>query len=255
MKQFFSIYHYIASITKMLDDMNAQKLRQKMVNLIFFSLFIILVCALVTFNAEVFGGAEHLGVMGDFFGGMLNPIFGFLSLLALLSTISLQNSEIRASRKAQQEMKLIQEEEVNERINERRTTITLKILSNWQDEEQEKKRNKVFFDLAEYGVDIHKKEMQLIKIKEYDSDMIYHLGVIFDFILDIHSILQKGRMDEELFKLLFKKKLKIWFHIADYVEISHPYKNIDPEQRSRVQEFSRWMQENNEAIIYSQETV
>ena len=39
------------------------------------------------------------GAMGDYFGGILNPIFAFLSFMALLFTIYLQSDELRASRK------------------------------------------------------------------------------------------------------------------------------------------------------------
>lgn len=39
-----------------------------------------------------------LGTKGDYYGGLLNPIFGFLSLMALLYTIVLQSRELSLSR-------------------------------------------------------------------------------------------------------------------------------------------------------------
>lgn len=50
-----------------------------------------------------FGGAlspdmEHWGLTGDYIGGILNPVFGFLALIALLMTIALQSKELAASR-------------------------------------------------------------------------------------------------------------------------------------------------------------
>ncbi|OBT07577.1 putative phage abortive infection protein [Vibrio cyclitrophicus] len=42
--------------------------------------------------------AAFLGAKGDFIGGILNPIFGFLSLLALLYTIILQSKELSETR-------------------------------------------------------------------------------------------------------------------------------------------------------------
>lgn len=39
------------------------------------------------------------GAMGDYFGGMLNPIFAFMSFLALLATIKIQTRELSASRR------------------------------------------------------------------------------------------------------------------------------------------------------------
>lgn len=41
---------------------------------------------------------EQLGVTGDYFGGILNPIFVFLSLLAILSTLKLQSNELELTR-------------------------------------------------------------------------------------------------------------------------------------------------------------
>lgn len=47
------------------------------------------------------------GTFGDFIGGTLNPVFAFLSLLALLTTIRLQNKELKASR---QELSMTRDE-------------------------------------------------------------------------------------------------------------------------------------------------
>ncbi|WP_421865174.1 hypothetical protein [Motiliproteus sp.] len=41
---------------------------------------------------------ETLGTVGDFFGGILNPIFAFLGLLALLNTLRLNQKELALTR-------------------------------------------------------------------------------------------------------------------------------------------------------------
>ncbi len=46
--------------------------------------------------AQWYGGA--LGVFGDFFGGVLNPIFSFLTFVGLLITIVMQQKEIREAK-------------------------------------------------------------------------------------------------------------------------------------------------------------
>lgn len=53
------------------------------------------------------GEGGKLGVIGDYFGGMLNPVFGFLSLLALLYTINIQ---LQALKIQSEELKLTREE-------------------------------------------------------------------------------------------------------------------------------------------------
>ncbi len=49
--------------------------------------------------------AGILGTKGDYYGGLLNPIFGFLSLMALLYTIVLQSRELSLSRQELEETK------------------------------------------------------------------------------------------------------------------------------------------------------
>lgn len=46
--------------------------------------------------------AALLGQMGDFFGGMLNPILAFASFIALLYTIRIQSKQIREAKEGQE---------------------------------------------------------------------------------------------------------------------------------------------------------
>jgi len=51
------------------------------------------------FDGEISTSQEHWAWFGDFIGGILNPIYAFLALIALLLTISLQLKEMKATRK------------------------------------------------------------------------------------------------------------------------------------------------------------
>lgn len=69
-----------------------------------FSIAGLAVCAVVfTYflfhHAPPSGNHSRWGEFGDFFGGILNPIFGFLGFTALLYTIKLQSTELRLTRK------------------------------------------------------------------------------------------------------------------------------------------------------------
>ena len=68
-----------------------------------FVFFVILYCILLLFKIQ----SNTLGTVGDYFGGMLNPIFAFLSLLAILKTISIQSEELKLTR---QELEMTREE-------------------------------------------------------------------------------------------------------------------------------------------------
>ena len=67
------------------------------------SIFIISVSAwFVAFAIFYFLGGyseiSSLGTLGDYFGGMLNPVFSFMALIALLYTIRIQSAELKLSR-------------------------------------------------------------------------------------------------------------------------------------------------------------
>lgn len=70
-------------------------------------LILFLICCLVVvlgFYAFNFYGnglsdsPEQWGQLGDYFGGILNPIFGFTTILILIATIGIQREQLEASR-------------------------------------------------------------------------------------------------------------------------------------------------------------
>lgn len=52
---------------------------------------------------------EHWGQMGDFFGGMLNPVLAFASFIALLYTIKLQSREMAETREELKQARIAQQ--------------------------------------------------------------------------------------------------------------------------------------------------
>ncbi|HJS15896.1 hypothetical protein [Rheinheimera sp.] len=93
------------------EELEMLKLRYMAGIILFFFIAMVLCLYLWKFNGLAFGDtADVWGQMGDYFGGMLNPIFAFASFMALLYTIKIQSEELRLSReelaassKAQQE--------------------------------------------------------------------------------------------------------------------------------------------------------
>ena len=53
------------------------------------------------FSVDFLNGIKinHIGALGDFFGGTLNPILTFLTFVGLLITIVLQQAELSEARK------------------------------------------------------------------------------------------------------------------------------------------------------------
>ena len=65
-------------------------------------------------EGEIASSISFLGQTGDFFGGILNPVFSFLALLAILISMHFQREELKASRESlqvsQEELALTREE-------------------------------------------------------------------------------------------------------------------------------------------------
>jgi uncharacterized membrane protein len=67
------------------------------------ALALLFICYLFVFGIEISHAHSTWAEFGGFFGGAAGPIFGLLSLLAVLYTIYIQTIEIRRSSKAQEE--------------------------------------------------------------------------------------------------------------------------------------------------------
>jgi len=71
--------------------------------------------ALFFFGESVSNDPEQWGQLGDYLGGVLNPVFGFLSVFALLVALVLQTRELKLSREAlklsHEELKATREEQ------------------------------------------------------------------------------------------------------------------------------------------------
>jgi uncharacterized membrane protein len=81
-------------------EIEVLKLKYLGVSVLFYFIAVVVCLYLWKFNGLTFGNtADVWGQMGDYFGGMLNPIFAFASFIALLYTIQIQSEELRLTRK------------------------------------------------------------------------------------------------------------------------------------------------------------
>lgn len=82
------------------EELEMLKLRYMAGIILFFFIAMVLCLYLWKFNGLAFGDtADVWGQMGDYFGGMLNPIFAFASFMALLYTINIQSKQLEVSTK------------------------------------------------------------------------------------------------------------------------------------------------------------
>jgi len=124
------------------------------------------VVALIFFLVVTFEiGANYLfesklGTTGDYFGGILNPIFGLLSLFALLATIKIQTEELSHSR---QELQLTREELVKSTKAQEEQSNSIKI-QNFEN---------TFFNM----MDVHRAIIDDIRLKKFEAP---YFGGVFD---------------------------------------------------------------------------
>lgn len=104
-----------SGLAEFLSD-NAERILVGFLALALFAAFLVAVAYFTLFlgpplNIE----PAILGQAGDYFGGILNPVFGFLSVFALLVALVLQTRELKLSRESlalsREELKLSREEQ------------------------------------------------------------------------------------------------------------------------------------------------
>lgn len=50
------------------------------------------------YDSGLSGSPEHWGQLGDYFGGVLNPILGFTTIFILIATMGIQSEQLKASK-------------------------------------------------------------------------------------------------------------------------------------------------------------
>ncbi|HEH6380632.1 hypothetical protein ACSEON_26890 [Pseudomonas aeruginosa] len=79
-------------------------------------LFVFLICCILMvsgfymfnfYGSELSNNPEQWGQLGDYFGGIMNPILGFITVYILIATIGIQSKQLKAS---QEELVLTREE-------------------------------------------------------------------------------------------------------------------------------------------------
>ena len=87
------MFNFKKNFKQLMNETNEDKLSDTLFNILsiaFVSGIVVFIFDLVLFLC----GNENIGVFGDFFGGVLNPIFTFLTFFGLIFTIIIQRKEL-----------------------------------------------------------------------------------------------------------------------------------------------------------------
>ena len=83
-----------------LESINTKNLLKWLYWILIFAvsiMFVVLSFYFINFHGELSPSHEQWGAFGDYFGGTINPVLSFLTLIALLLTIILQNKQLEIS--------------------------------------------------------------------------------------------------------------------------------------------------------------
>ena len=163
---------------------------------------------------------------GDFFGGTIGTVLAFVSLLALLVTIYLQNLELRATRDELAETRLIHEQQadsLNEQVeiakNEAKANLTFSMLERWASATTRELRSEAWDELeASYGFD--DTPISLADLGARNPKALTGLLEVCQFISDLNKMIHLRRVDETLVFTMFFNSLYPWFEFIPRIEVS-----------------------------------
>jgi hypothetical protein len=166
---------------------------------------------------------EQWGQMGDFFGGMLNPVLAFASFIALLYTIRLQSSELQLSRQELSETR----QELKRSANAQENSVRA-FADQLAAIEHQKFENR-FFKLIE----MLNTEYQRVQRRHFHV-MCQHYGT---------NKTENLKLDFEDFSLLLSQGAKLFY-------LNNNGNNIGPLERVAFFD-SRWVSLRNIVITFS----
>lgn len=209
----------ISRFRRNLYNINSKKLATVLVYIIILAalLFTILMIAYGFLRASGIK-ADTLGVFGDFFGGLLNPGLSFLSLVAILFTIILQNrelaatrQELKASRRAQEEQAQKLHEQLEIARRRERADATFQMLDRWTSPSLRTQRMEAWSYLRETYRRAPDDEIDIRALGRNHPDIFRSFSDVVQFISDLKKLVSNDRLDEELAFSLFNESVYPWF--------------------------------------------
>lgn len=192
------------------------------------SFFVTIVFYVSNFNNGLSTDQSVWGTFGDFLGGTLNPILSFLSLLALLFTIVLQNKELQETRKELRQSREAQEEQTESfkaqlKLLEQKEKrdLTFQILERWTNSTMRINRMKAW-DYLEREHRGNNKDLNLDDFRKKSAECFESFAEVCQFISDFNKIFTENLLDGELAIILFNDSLYPWFNYTDKIVFDNP---------------------------------
>ena len=225
----------IANLRNWVREMTLADLLYCLVGIFFASILALVATFFLYFVALALGfvtDASHArwGTFGDFVGGLLGPLFSFLSLIALLLTLVLQNRELEETRKELKQSRVAHEGQLAElkaqaasaALRERRD-LTFKMLERWTSSTMRDHRLSAWDDLKERFAARLTGQAGKINLYEYQTanrKAFGHFVEVCHFFSDLNKLFDEKLLDCELTQLLFADSIFPWFKYTDSLDFS-----------------------------------
>lgn len=169
-----------------------------------------------------FGGSasnrqDVWGQFGDFVGGTLNPIFGFMSIVVLVVTLNLQRSELKESRDAALENNVILSRQLNTMHNQSMEITFFRLVEELKVDSvisQCVKKSNIINNSVYLFIMLSEEERQRVDAREFNSENEF-------FRYYSKGLVSKG----ELQHIVLEKIVNI-FEIANALENSNAHYSV-----------------------------
>lgn len=216
------------------------------------SIFLTVILCFIVLRST-FVDIASLGAFGDFIGGTLNPILSFLTLIAVLLTISIQNRELAATREELSASRDAQEEQAK-RLGEQldlsgkkeKSDITFKILERWTSPQTRDQRMISWEYFEKHQSFKNDQKIKISDMSHEDPKTFRALTDVAQFVSDFQKLLVAERLDNDLAYQLFVGPVYPWFEVFELVRVS-PGRNAEHQRPSGARvdssDAQRWYDE------------
>lgn len=160
------------------------------------------------------------GTFGDFIGGILNPIFGFLGLIALLWTINLQIKELEATR---QELENTRQELTRAAKAQENSEILLRTQTKTQTRQQFENTFFALLNQHNASLDVISGMMRSQNYNNVNVDQVIRTA--------LHQPIIKANKDLKKYDYLWGSYFRLLYQLLKFLFINYPATSSDHEQK------------------------
>lgn len=174
-----SVAVYLYGLTKKKDSADVQPYSQFYIGLFALGFAIFIVFLFYAFVSDGFEISNNLGQVGDFVGGLTNPVLSFIALIVLLRTTLIQTNEARKTSLIMLQQQLLMEEE-------RFESTFYKLLERYENSAETNLRWRAPKDKLTFGLRIlqdarkRRAEFNCLSLRMQVKEVRSHISAVFN---------------------------------------------------------------------------